>query len=186
MSTRIVTFSGTSQSANLLIKPADIFVATDGDYANAKYIGMTDENISVSIPKEYAPFLQDGSTAFNQVIKTDLKCKFAIKEIGNIDQLALAFGVENIDTTIAGHERLMIDSNNVSIPDNLFVIRSKFVDGRDFEACIWKGQVMNPEDLPMGAATGATDYANVGIEVEAIIDNDRVGNNLGYIDIALA
>jgi len=185
MSTRAMTFSGTSDTSNLLIKPAEIRVATDGIYANAKYIGLTDETISVSVPKEYAEFLQSGSTAYNQVIKTDMQIKFALAEIGNIDQLALAMGIENIDTTIAGHERILIDSNNTSIPNNLYIINSEFVDGRSFEAVVWKGQVMNPEDLPMGASTGSTDYAGIGIEVKGIIDSTRAGNNLGYIDIAL-
>lgn len=186
MSTRDINISGVATTGNLMIKPAKIYVATDGVYANAKYIGLTNEDISISLPREYAEFLQNGATALKAIIKNGMTLKFSFAEIGSIDQMALAFGFDTIDDGTIAHEKLLIDSNMSVIPDNLFIVRGEFVNGREFEAVIWKGQVLNPEDLNVGAPTSSTDFGSVGIEVEALIDESRTDENLGYLDWRIA
>ena len=182
MSNRNVIISGNASTGNLMIKPSKVYIATDGVYANAKYVGLTKEDITISLPREYAEFLQSGALAYNIIVKSGMMLKFSFSEVGNVDQMALAFGLDTIDTTTVGHEKLLIDSNLSVIPDNLYIIRGEFANGREFEAVIWKGQVKNPEDLAVGAPTGATDFGAVGIEVEAILDDSHSGENLGYLD----
>lgn len=182
MSSRSLTLSGVANTGDLLIKPADIFVALDGVYGNAIYLGETTEEIVISLPREYAKWMQNNALSYQVQVMQELKMAFSIGELGDIDKMALALGISSIDTTTPGVEKLFIDSNNTTIPDYLWIARTEFTSGKQIEFVMWKGQVLNPEDLNFGQATGSTEFATYGLGVEALVDNTKTDNNMGYFE----
>lgn len=183
MATRTLSLSGSANKNALSIRPAKVYVALDQNPANLKYIGTTTEEITVSSPREYAELNQDGVRYAIAEKSKDLSFNFAFHEVFNPDLLAIALGETTINTDDPLVDDVRINATSSALPEYLWVVKTTTFDGRDVEAGIWAGQVLNPEDFTLGVGSDNTEFGGVPITIEAVSYDNAGTDELGYIKI---
>lgn len=193
MSTRSLTVSGANTSADLMIKPAKVYLClnpVDPATDTYEHIGYTSEEVTVAINREFATLMQDGVKAESAVISKEMQMTFEIKQALNPDYLAIALGEQSITQDDAGSPTY--DQVNILARETgsgayyAWKITTETYDGRAVEAVIYKGEITQVNDIQLGVATGNTDFAGLEMTIDALLFDDSGTAKLGHIRVDLA
>ena len=193
--TRNLTLTGNGNSdADLMIKPAKVYVSLDPQENPTEnvydHVGYTSEQVTISLNREYARLMQDGATAVSACISKELLLDLELKQVYNPDLLAIALGQNKIvvDEDPEGvndptYWQIDIDSFDGEHPQYAWKVVSETYDGRAVECVIYKGSIVDSQELTLGAESGATEFAGVNLSIEA--NNVEIGqkSKLGKIRV---
>jgi len=192
MSTRNLTVSGANTSADLMIKPAKVYLCLNPvDPATDVYehVGYTSEEVTIAISREFATLMQDGVKAESAVISKEMTMSFEIKQALNPDYLAIALGEQSITQDDAGsptYDRVdILARESGSGAYYAWKITTETYSGQAVEAVIYKGEITEVSDIQLGVATGNTDFAGLEMTVEALLYDDDGTAKLGHIQVSI-
>lgn len=190
MPTRSLTVSGANTAADLMIKPAKVYLCLNPvDPATDVYahVGYTNEEVTVNVTREFATLMQDGVKAESAVISKEMSMTFELKQALNPDYLAIALG-EKLINQDAGATYDQVDILARETGSGAYYawkIATETYDGRDVEAVIYKGEITEVSDIQLGVASGNTDFAGLQIKVDALLKDVSGTGKLGHIRINL-
>lgn len=183
-----IAFSGAADSGQLQIQPADVYVGTldavTHEITNSKYVGYTNQQLSLSISQEEKEYKQNGVAVFSQPISKEATAKFRFDQWDS-ESLGFALGLSSYMTDSAnGKKRVIVSANNITPVDWYLIFETKTANGTAVRFHIPRAQVNIEGDIAFGGGNDSPNFGGLSITAKALAAT--VNSTAGGTEEALA
>lgn len=167
-----IVFSGSADAGQLQIKPADVYVgrldSVTHEITGSKYIGYTNQQLTLSITQEEAEYKQNGVPVKSVPISKMAEATFRLDQ-WDTDTFAWALGVaDKLVDAANGKKRVIISADNITPEDWYIIFKTETVGGKPVEFHIPHGNVNIDGDLTFGGGNDSPNFGGITVRVKAL------------------